>query len=107
MDRILDYNKKMDELQKGNLLDVCPEFKDYASTYCNEVETVHYDFGKLGPCCTYRGNEMNFRKCKRLFNSSWLAELKKKMLNGERDDGCKTVGLKKIKAKIARHNKTD
>jgi len=25
----LDYNKKMDELQKGNLLDVCPEFKDY------------------------------------------------------------------------------
>jgi len=25
----LDYNKKMDELQKGNLLDVCPEFIDH------------------------------------------------------------------------------
>ena len=25
----LDYNKKMDELQKGNLLDGRPEFKDY------------------------------------------------------------------------------
>jgi hypothetical protein len=25
----IDYNMKTDELQKGNLLDVCPEFKNY------------------------------------------------------------------------------
>jgi hypothetical protein len=25
----IDYNNKTDELQKGNLLEVCPEFKPY------------------------------------------------------------------------------
>ena len=25
----IDYNLKMDDLQRGNLLDACPEFKDF------------------------------------------------------------------------------
>ena len=68
-----------------------------SSTYCNEAwKTVHYDHrGKLGPCCTYRGaRDESLESVKDYLNSSWLTELKRKMINGERDAGCKNCWAK-------------
>ena len=62
-----------------------------SSTYCNEPwKTVHYDnVGALGPCCTYRGNrDKSLESVQDYLNSTWLKELKRKMLNSERDEGC-------------------
>jgi molybdenum cofactor biosynthesis enzyme MoaA len=62
-----------------------------SSTYCNEPwKTVHYDnIGLLGPCCTYRGNrDTSSKSVQDYLDSGWLKELKRKMLNSERDAGC-------------------
>tara|TARA_B110001454_G_scaffold109957_1_gene103261 strand:+ start:742 stop:1890 length:1149 start_codon:yes stop_codon:yes gene_type:complete len=71
-----------------------------SSTYCNEPwKTVHYDHrGALGPCCTYRGQRNDdLESVQDYLSSDWLAELKRKMLNGERDEGCKNCWYKEDK----------
>ena len=62
-----------------------------SNTYCNEPwKTIHYDnVGAIGPCCTYRGNrDTSLKSVQEYLDSDWLKELKRKMLNSERDEGC-------------------
>ena len=65
-----------------------------SSTYCNEPwKTIHYDqAGSMGPCCTFRGpmggRDLMFGSVEEYLNSDWLKELRRKMLNSERDAGC-------------------
>ena len=71
-----------------------------SSTYCNEPwKTIHYDnVGDLGPCCTYRGKrDKGLESVQDYLDSDWLKELKRKMLNGERDKGCHNCWIKEDK----------
>jgi len=68
-----------------------------SKTYCNEPwKTVHYDHeGKMGPCCTYRGDRpANIQNVNDYINSDWLKELQRKMLNSEKDSGCHNCWIK-------------
>lgn len=59
-------------------------------TYCNEPwRTVHYDgIGKLGPCCTFRGERPDSNTVDEYLNSEWLKNLKRDLLGGIQHPGC-------------------
>lgn len=66
------------------------------NTYCNEPwRTVHYDeIGRLGPCCTYRGQRSTATSVDEYLKSSWLHNFRKDLLNGERPSGCRNCWVK-------------
>lgn len=67
-----------------------------SDTYCNEPwRTVHYDeVGRLGPCCTYRGQRSTAISVDEYLNSTWLHNFRKDLLNGKRPPGCRNCWIK-------------
>jgi len=74
-----------------------------SDTYCNEPwRTVHYDYdGKLGPCCTYRGERSNESSVKDYWNSEWLADFRRQLGEGVRHPGCKNCWQKEERGEIS------
>jgi molybdenum cofactor biosynthesis enzyme MoaA len=69
-------------------------------TYCSEAwRTVHYsDKGILGPCCTFRGGrDDTLNSIDDYLESKWLADVRQKMLMGERIPGCNNCYKKEDK----------
>ena len=67
-----------------------------SSTYCNEPwRTVHYDEqGRLGPCCTFRGQRSLDTTVEEYWNGTWLRDFRTSLLNGERPRGCRNCWAK-------------
>jgi len=62
-----------------------------SSTYCKfGFNSVHWDSnGRTAPCCTFRGpDDLKNLSATEYWNSPWLADVQKKMLNGEKVAGC-------------------
>lgn len=60
-------------------------------TYCSEPhKQIHFDSqGNLGPCCQFIGARPDVNGFDEYLSSSWLADLKNRLDNGERVAGCK------------------
>ena len=70
---------------------------DPSPTYCNEAwRTIHYsDTATMGPCCTFRGGrDPELHTVEQYWNSDWLADVRAKMLAGERIPGCRNCYVK-------------
>jgi hypothetical protein len=70
---------------------------EQSATYCNEPwRTIHYDdTATMGPCCTFRGGRNpDLHSVTEYWNSEWLADIRNKMLTGQRVAGCRNCYVK-------------
>lgn len=75
-----------------------------SKTYCVEpYRTLHYDArGRPGPCCTFRGNRNSgATDYDSYINSEWLADIKQKMMDGERVNGCENCYRKEDRQELS------
>lgn len=60
-------------------------------TYCKYAfDSIHWDVsGRTAPCCTFRGSNTPINlSISEYWNSEWLAEVRRKMIAGEKVEGC-------------------
>ena len=60
-------------------------------TYCKYAfNSMHWDVnGRTAPCCTFRGSNTPINlSISEYWNSKWLAEVRRKMIAGEKVEGC-------------------
>ena len=60
------------------------------SLYCSEpFKQIHFDSrGNLGPCCQFIGERPNVDNFNDYISSTWLSDLKSRLQNGEKVNGC-------------------
>lgn len=74
-----------------------------SDTYCNEPwRTVHYDEqGRLGPCCTFRGERSPDVNVASYWSGTWLRDFRISLLNGEKPKGCRNCWIKESRGETS------
>lgn len=75
-----------------------------SKTYCSEPwRTIHVDTqNRYGPCCTFKKFRSDqFNNVEEYWNSSWLKDIRQKMLRGESVNGCENCYKKEARNEVS------